>query len=54
MGKVNGYMFELVWLVIVMLLFAVAPVRTQDPDAWTHDEIAGDCPERSGLCWPGI
>lgn len=51
MREVKSYMFELAWLMIVILLFAVAPVRTQD-DAWNQDEAAGDCPPWAGWCPP--
>jgi hypothetical protein len=49
MGKLRNYTFELCWLLVVILLYALAPARTS-ATTWSYEESAGDCPEVSGWC----
>lgn len=49
MRKLRNCRFELCWLVLVILLYALAPVRTS-ATAFSWEEAACDCPETSGWC----
>jgi hypothetical protein len=49
MRKLRNYTFELCWLVLVFVLYQVAPVRTL-ANTFSYEEAAADCPEVSGWC----
>lgn len=49
MRKLRNYTFELCWLVLVFVLYQVAPVRTL-ASTFSYEEAASDCPEISGWC----
>jgi hypothetical protein len=49
MGKLRNYTFELCWLLVVILLYALAPARTS-ANTFSYEDSADDCPEVSGWC----
>ena len=49
MRELKNYTFEVCWLVLVLMLYATAPVRTS-ADTFSYEEAASDCPEISGWC----
>ena len=49
MRKLASYSLELCWLLLVILLYALAPARTS-ANTFSYEESADDCPEVSGWC----
>jgi hypothetical protein len=49
MRPLKNYACELCWLLLVLLIYAEAPVRTS-AQTFSYEEAAADCPEVSGWC----